>query len=72
MASLKDNFNELVERIKHGRDVEHASYEPIYYLVFHPSQILEAKRQLPAWKSRLEREGWDVPFCARMNGNNGK
>ena len=60
MASLKDNFNELVERIKHGRDLEHASYEPIYYLVFHPSQILEAKRQLPAWKSRLEREGWDV------------
>jgi len=57
---LKANFDELIERIRHGRDLGHASFEPIYYLVFSPPQILEVKRSLPAWTSRLRNEGWDV------------
>ena len=60
MPSLKANFNELIERIRHGRDLGHASFEPIYYLVFAPAQILEVKRSLPAWTARLRNEGWDV------------
>lgn len=51
---------ELLERIRHGREVGHASFEPVYYLVFHPSQILEVKRQMPAWLARLHNEGWEV------------
>lgn len=60
MSSLKANFNELVERIRHGRDFAQASFEPIYYLVFPPSEILEVKRSLPAWTAKLRNEGWDV------------
>ena len=60
MPSLKANFDELIERIRHGRDLSHASFEPIYYLVFSPAQILDVKRSLPAWTSRLRSEGWDV------------
>lgn len=60
MPLLKANFDELIERIRHGRDLGHASFEPIYYLVFSPAQILEVKRSLPAWTSRLRNEGWDV------------
>lgn len=60
MSSLKDDFDELRERIKHGRDLGPASFEPIYYLVFAPQQILEVKRHLPAWKSKLDQDGWDV------------
>jgi hypothetical protein len=44
MSSLKDNFAELLTRIRHGREFGHASFEPIYYLVFPPHQILEVKR----------------------------
>ena len=60
MSSLKADFNELLQRIRQGREFVHASFEPIYYLVFHPSQILEVKRQTPAWVAKLRNEGWEV------------
>jgi len=60
MSSLKADFNELIERVRQGREFGHASFEPIFYLVFHPEQILEVKRQQPAWEARLRNEGWDV------------
>ena len=60
MPSLKADFDELRERIKHGRELGHASFEPIYYLVFNPSQILEVKRQTPAWLAKLRNEGFEV------------
>ena len=60
MSSISADFAELRERIRHGRELTHASFEPIYYLVFSPSQILEVKRQTSAWISKLSLEGWDV------------
>jgi hypothetical protein len=60
MSSLRADFDELRERIRHGRELGHASFEPIYYLIFHPSLILEVKRQTPAWIAKLRHEGWDV------------
>lgn len=60
MSSLKADFDELRERLKHGRELGHASFEPIYYLVFPPSQILELKREMPAWIAKLNQEGWEV------------
>ena len=60
MPSLTAEFDELRERIRHGRDLGHASFEPVYYLVFKPAQILEVKRSLPAWTARLRNDGWNV------------
>ena len=60
MPSLEMNFDELLTRIRHGRDLGPASMEPIYYLVFEPGEILTVKRFLPAWKARLRNEGWEV------------
>ena len=60
MPSLKANFDELMERVRQGRDVGHASFEPVYYLVFPSREILEVKRALPAWTARLRNEGWEV------------
>lgn len=60
MSSLMADFDELLVRIKHGRELGHASFEPIYYLIFHPRDILEVKRMLPAWTARLRNDGWDV------------
>jgi len=60
MSLLKPDFDELRERIRHGRELGHASFEPIYYLVFAPQQILEVKRQTPAWVAKLRQDGWDV------------
>ena len=39
MSSLRADFDELRERIRHGRELGHASFEPIYYLIFSPEQI---------------------------------
>lgn len=60
MSSLKADFHELLERIRHGREFGHASFEPIYYLVFPPQCILDVKRQTPAWIAKLHNEGWEV------------
>jgi hypothetical protein len=60
MASVEDNFRELLERIRHGREFGHASFEPVYYLVFHPREILDVKRRMRAWKSRLTKSGFKV------------
>src|SRR6266700_5076980 len=60
MSSLNADFNELLERIRHGREFGHASFEPIYYLVFPPHEILAVKRQLPAWIAKLRNDGWVV------------
>lgn len=67
MSSLKDDFNELVERVKTGREFGHASFEPIFYLVFAPESILEVKRLMPAWESRLRNDGWDVVIFSMAN-----
>ena len=60
MPSLDNNFNELMERVRRGREFGHASFEPIFYLVFSPREILPVKRKMHAWTSRLTNEGWDV------------
>ena len=60
MPSIKSDFDELLERIRHGREFDHASYEPIYYLIFSPTQILDVKRQMPAWIAKLKNDGWNV------------
>jgi hypothetical protein len=60
MPSIRDNFDELMERVRSGREFGHASFEPIYYLIFHPKEILDVKRNLPAWVAKLRIDGWDV------------
>ena len=60
MSLLRNNFEELVERVKSGRELSHGSYEPIYYLVFSPKEILEVKRSMPAWTAKLRNDGWQV------------
>lgn len=60
MSSLKADFNELMERVRAGREFASASFEPIFYLVFRPEQILDVKRQMPAWEAKLRNDGWTV------------
>jgi hypothetical protein len=60
MSSLTNNFNELLNRIGHGREFSQASFEPVYYLVFKPSEILEVKRLTPSWTAKLSDAGYEV------------
>ncbi len=67
MSSLNTDFSELIERMKHGREIDYASFEPIYYLIFHPFDILEVKRKMSAWIAKLRNEGWDVTTFSIAN-----
>ena len=60
MSSLKQDFDELITRIEQGREFQHASFEPVYYLVFSPKQVIEVKRQTKAWIQMLQKQGWNV------------
>ena len=60
MASLKADFDELLERISRGRALNDAGFDPVYYLVFSPRQILDVKRIMPAWMARLHNYGLQV------------
>ena len=60
MSSLNEKFSELRVRLKQGRDLTSVSFEPIYYLVFGPQNILDVKRELPAWQAALTNDGWEV------------
>lgn len=67
MSSLKADFKELVERMKHGRTIDYGGFEPVYYLIFNPEKIVEVKRMTPAWASQLENEGWKVYEFSMFN-----
>lgn len=60
MSLLNTNFDELISKIKQGREFTHASFEPVYYLVFNPSEIVEVKRLKRGWLAKLKNEGWNV------------
>jgi len=60
MSSLDQDFEELRRRVRNGRELNSASYEPIFYLVFHPREMLTVKRMLAKWKVRFEQDGWKV------------
>ena len=64
MQSLDETFKDLQQRLASGRDLGSTGTDPIYYLVFPVSQILEAKRKLPAWRGWLGNQGWDVEECS--------
>lgn len=60
MESLQKNFDELRQRLKRGRGMDFHSDDPVFYLVFHPEQMLTVKRRMKQWVAKLKLEGWKV------------
>jgi len=60
MHSLKDKFDEVCLRVGEGRRLESTGSDPIFYLVFPVREILDVKRQTPAWIAKLANQGWRV------------
>ncbi len=71
MYSLKDKFNEVCLRLGQGRRLESMGSDPIYYLVFPVSDIIEVKRQTRAWVAKLENQGWHVVVFSMAKAVNG-
>ena len=58
MESLSDSFDQLWQRIQYGRELSHTGDDPVYYIVFHPSKMLEVKRSIRQWRAILKRQDW--------------
>ena len=62
MPSVNDDFDELVGKVEKGRDFTSASFEPVYYLIFDPAEIIQVKRLKSAWVSRLKQKNFEPYF----------
>lgn len=60
MESLQQSFDELRQQLKQGRGINHASDDPVYYLVFRAEKMQLVKQVFNQWKARLELEEWSV------------
>ena len=59
MRSLTEKFNELRGQIKNGMgSIRPTGFDPVYYLLFPPNQIIEVKLRLPEWEAQLKIDGF--------------
>lgn len=59
-ASLRESFEQLWHLIRNGRGLSHTGDDPVYYLVFHPEEMLAVKRQMKEWTAKLKLQGWKM------------
>jgi len=60
MPSLETSFSTLRSRLKEGAGLRETGDDPVYYLIFAPEKMLEVKRSIRKWRSRLNQDGWSV------------
>ena len=59
MRSLSEKFNELRGQLKSGMgSIRPTGFDPVYYLLFPPQQIIEVKQRLPEWEAQLKVDGF--------------
>jgi hypothetical protein len=59
MRSLTEKFNELRGQLKNGMgSIRPTGFDPVYYLLFPPNQIIEVKLRLPEWEAQLKIDGF--------------
>lgn len=60
MRSLTEKFNDLRGLLKNGvGSIRPTGFDPVYYLLFPPAQIIEAKQRLPEWQAQLRVDGFN-------------
>ena len=60
MRSLTEKFNELRGLLKHGvGSIRPTGFDPVYYLLFPPAQIIEVKQRVPEWEAQLRVDGFN-------------
>jgi hypothetical protein len=59
MQSIAEKFSELRRQLKTGiAATRQTGFDPVYYLVFPASEILQAKRELPRILAQLKLDGY--------------
>ena len=60
MYSLDNAFNELVDKISDSDALNPAKSDPVFYFAYPPELMLDLKKHLPRWTSRLRAAGFNV------------
>lgn len=60
MYSLDNVFNELLEKIRDPDALNPAKSDPVFYFAYPPELILDLKKRLPRWMSKIREAGFEV------------
>lgn len=60
MYSLDNAFNELMDKIRDPDALNPAKSDPIFYFAYRPERMLDLKKRLPRWTSRIREIGFEV------------
>ena len=72
MRSLTEKFNELRGLLKNGLgSIRPTGFDPVFYLMFPPSQIVDVKQRLAQWEAQLKIDGFDVHKLSMVDVING-
>ena len=59
MRSLDEKFTELRGLLRNGMgSIRPTGFDPVYYLLFPPQQILDVKQRLSQWEAQLRIDGF--------------
>ena len=60
MYSLDNAFNELIDKILDPDALNPAKSDPVFYFAYPPELMLDLKKRLPRWTSRIRDAGFEV------------
>jgi hypothetical protein len=60
MYSLDNAFNELIDKIRDPDALNPAKSDPVFYFAYPPDLMLDLKKHLPRWTSRMQEAGFEV------------
>lgn len=60
MFSLDNAFNELMDKIREPDALNPAKSDPVFYFAYPPEQVLDLKKRLPRWTSKIREAGFEV------------
>ena len=60
MYSLDKAFNELMDKVLNPDTLNPAKSDPVFYFAYPPELMLDLKKRLPRWTSRIREAGFKV------------
>ena len=60
MYSLDNAFDELIDKIRDPDALNPAKSDPVFYFAYPPELMLDLKKRLPRWTSKLREAGLEV------------
>jgi hypothetical protein len=72
MRSLTEKFNDLRSVLRQGLgSVRPTGFDPVYYLIFPPEEMLAVKQRMPEWEAQLKIDGFEVYQLSMIDVING-